>query len=155
MNQIKNAFKLAPLLFFTSIITAGAQKVTYTDPDKNELKQTEFEIIGKYNGNFLIYKNNKNSLYISVYDGDLKLKENVALTNITERITNSDIIAYPDFSYLFYQYQRKGTVYCMLLKIGPDGKSLTKPIELDTTHVGGMGGGDRQGGGSVCESITP
>ena len=142
MNQIKNVFTIALLLILPTVFNAGAQKVTYSEPDKNELKQTDFEIIGKYNGNFLIYKNNRNNAYVSVYDADMKLKENMPLSDVTERIINSDVIAYPDFSYLFYQYQKKGTVYCMLVKIGPDGKSLTKPIELDTTHIG-IGRDDR------------
>ncbi len=141
MNHIK-IFTLALLFIVNATVKTDAQKVTYSEPDKNELKQTDFEIIGKYNGNFLVYKNIKNNPYISVYDADMKLKENNALTSLTERILNADVIAYPDFSYIFYQYQKKNIVYCMLVKIGADGKSLTQPIELDTTQVS-MGGGDR------------
>jgi hypothetical protein len=123
-------------------VHAEAQRVFYSEPDKNELKQTDFEIIGKYNGNILIYKNYRNSNYISVYDNDMKLKEHIPIQGMPDRIINSDIISFPDFSYLFYQYQRKNIVYCMMLQFGPDGKSLTKPIELDTTQIG-LGSTDR------------
>lgn len=125
------------LLVFSITLSSTAQKVTYTEPDKNELKQTDFEIIGRYNGNFLIYKNTKNGIYTSVYDNDMKLKENIPLTDLPERIINTDVIAFPDFSYLFYQFYKKGIVHCMVQQIGADGKALSKPIELDTTQVGG------------------
>ncbi|MES2646145.1 MAG: hypothetical protein V4717_04665 [Bacteroidota bacterium] len=142
MNFRKKLLACSLLFIVLAAFQTQAQKITYSTPEKNEAKQTEFEIIGKYNGNFLVYKNNRNNSYISVYDNDLQLKENVSLSAITERLINSDVIAYPEFSYLFYQYQKRNIVYCMLLKLGPDGKPLTQPIELDTTQVG-MSSGDR------------
>jgi hypothetical protein len=142
---MKYTYRLfASVLILASIVSAnaGAQKIAYSEPDRNEVKQTEFEIIGKYNNHFLVYKNYKNTNYISVYDGDMKLKEHIPIEGMPDRIQNSDIIAYPDFSYLFYQYQRKNIVHCMMVQFGPDGKSLSKPIEIDTTQIG-MGSADR------------
>lgn len=126
------------LLFFSIafIYTATAQKITYTEPDKNEPNKTNFEILGRYNGNYLIYKNYRSATYISVYDANMKLKENVALEFMPERIIEADMVTYPDFTYLFYQFQKKSIVYSMVVKIGPDGKNLSQPIELDTTAVG-------------------
>lgn len=118
-----------------SFYQVNGQKVTYSEPDKNELKQIEFDIIGKYNGNFLIYKNYKNTGYISIYDNDMKLKENVTVLNSGDRLLKSDFISFPDFSYMFYQSQKKNLVSCRMIKIGPDGKSLSQPIDLDTTQV--------------------
>lgn len=123
------------LLFSFLSVHALGEKIYYSEPDKNELRQTEFEIIGKYNNNILVYKNARNENYVSVYDNEMKLVENLPLPNMPDKIINVDIIAYPDFSYLIYQHQKKNIVYCMMLKLGTDGKSLTQPIELDTTQV--------------------
>lgn len=148
MNQKFWIAALPVLLSAMISLSSNAQKVTYTEPDKSEQKQTDFEIIGKYNGNILIYKNYRNEAYISVYDNDMKLKSNEPLPNIGDRLMEADFISYPDFSYMFYQYQKKNMVVCKMIKIGPDGKSLTQPIEIDTTQVG-------SGAGSRVYSVIP
>jgi hypothetical protein len=131
--------------FFSSLgIGANAQKVLYTEVNKEELKQTEFEIIGKYNNQFLVYKQLRDKKYISVYDAEMKLKGQEPLEAVAERLIAADFVSYPDFSYMFYQHQKKGVVYCMMLKIDGNGKALSQPIELDTTMVGGgSGNGNR------------
>ncbi|TAD92264.1 MAG: hypothetical protein EAY75_03005 [Bacteroidetes bacterium] len=139
---------LPRILFVCSLLVLGclaaqAQKVLYTEANKDELKQTEFEIIGKYNGQFLVYKQLRDKKYVSVYDAEMKLKSNEILEGIPDRLIAADFITYPDFSYMFFQHQKKGVVYMMMLKIDGNGKALTQPIELDTTVVGGMGSNGR------------
>ncbi|MCK7559242.1 hypothetical protein MKQ70_31455 [Chitinophaga sedimenti] len=41
--------QLAALLLFAG--TAAAQKVTYSEPERDDYKTTEFEILGKIGGN--------------------------------------------------------------------------------------------------------
>ena len=69
--------------------------------------QTEFEIIGKVSGNLLIYKNTRNAYSISVYDLDMKQKDRIKLDFLPDRIINADFLAYADYSYIFYQYQKR------------------------------------------------
>lgn len=119
---------------------APAQKITYSEPDRNEAKQLDFEIIGKYNNNFLIYKNYRGAAYISVYDNDMKLKGNESLQRIGDRILDANFVNYPEFAYMFYQFQKKNIVYSWVVKIGAEGKMISDPVELDTTQVGGNSG---------------
>lgn len=112
-----------------------AQQIRYSEPDKNENRNTNFDIIGRYNNQILIFKNNKNSNYISVYNEDMGLVENVELSFMPNRVIEYDILPFSDFAYLFYQYQQRNVAYLMAVKIGPDGKPLTTPFELDTTHI--------------------
>ncbi|HEX8279192.1 MAG TPA: hypothetical protein VF540_10880 [Segetibacter sp.] len=126
---------VACLALIVSVYSANAQRVIYSEPDRNDYRQTEFEIIGKINGNILIYKSLRNSFAISVYDMDMKQKERVKLAFLPDRIINADFLAYPDFCYMFYQYQRRGVVYSMAAKIDGSGKLIGEPVKMDTTEI--------------------
>jgi hypothetical protein len=58
---------------------------------------------------------------------------------LPKKTVNVDFVVYPDFFYLIYQYQKKGGLYCMAVKMGADGKKIDEPIQLDSTSVGIMG----------------
>lgn len=113
-----------------------SQRIVYSEPEREDNRRTNFEIIGKVGANFLVFKNNRSANDISVYDNEMKLIERVKQTDMDDRWINVDFVTYPDFSWMIYQYQRKGIVYCMAVKIGPGGKRITEPIELDTTRIG-------------------
>ena len=120
-----------------------AQKVEYAEVNRDELKQITFEIIGKYNNQFLIYKQYREKKYITVYDASMKVVNTVNIDYMPERIIETDFVSYPDFSYLFYQFQKKNIVYSMMVKLDANGKNLTQPIELDTTQVGNLNSNNR------------
>lgn len=120
-------------LFLTSF--AFAQRVFYSEPDRADLRQTNFEIIGKVSGNYLVYKNNREEHEISVYDNEMVQKERVKLAFLPERVINADFLAYPDFSYMIYQHQKRNIVYCMAAKIDGSGKIIGEPTQLDTTAI--------------------
>src|SRR4051794_10722686 len=115
---------------------ARGQRVVYSEPDKNDYRQTEFEIIGKVGGNLLIYKSLRNSYAMSVYDFDMKQKDRVKLDFLPDRIISADFLAYPDYCYMFYQYQKRNVVYAMAAKIDGAGKMVGKPVTMDTTEIG-------------------
>ena len=55
---------------------------------------------------------------------------------LPERTINTDILAYRNHFYLFYQYQKRNIVYCMAAKLDGDGKLIgEKPMQLDTTQI--------------------
>lgn len=126
------------LLFFTaSLVKAQAPRILYSEPEKEDSRRTSFEIIGKLNGNFLVYKSNRSDNAICIYDNDMKLKNRVKLDfTPDQQLINVDFVAYPDFFYMIYEFQRRGVVHCMAAKLDGDVKKLTEPIELDTTQVG-------------------
>src|SRR3954471_6618923 len=126
----------ACLLFLLVCCFGKGQRVIYSEPDKNDYRQTEFEIIGNVEGNILIYKSIRNSHAMSVYDFDMKQKERVNLDFLPDKIINADFLAYSDYCYMFYQYQKKNLVYAMAAKINGSGNIVGKPIVMDTTEVG-------------------
>lgn len=123
------------LVFLINVYVVNAQHVIYSEPDKNDYRQTEFEIIGKINGNILIYKNLRSSYAISVYNTDMKQKARLKLDFLPDRIINADFLSYPDFCYMFYQFQKRNVVYSMAAKIDGNGKISGKPITMDTTQI--------------------
>lgn len=124
-------------VFFISAIQLAAQKITYSEPEKDEPRSSGNlpEVVGKLQGNFIIYKSLRDQNYISVYDADMKLAEKNKLDFIPDKIINADFLAYTDFFYMFYQYQKKSIVYSMAVKLDAKGKKLSDPIQLDTTEI--------------------
>ena len=127
------------LLFMVgSGISATAQKIVYSEPEKDDTRRLDFEVVGKIGGNFLVYKNIRNRNWISVLNNDMqqiaKVEQDYVPDN--DRMINVDFFPYSDFAYMIYQYQKKNIVYCMVSKIGGNGEKIGEVIELDTTQVG-------------------
>ena len=113
-----------------------AQHIVYSEPQRDDVRRTEFEIIGKINGNFLVFTNNRSDNNISIFDNDMKLKQRVQLDFLPDKIINSYFIAYPDFFYMIYEYQKKNIVHCAAAKVDGQAKKIGELIELDTTQIG-------------------
>ena len=126
-------------LIFLLPVFSFAQQIVYSDVLKENSRDMDFEIIGKVNGNILVFKNQTSKYAVSVYQGEMDLKEKVDLDFIPAKAYNVDFIVYPNFFYLIYQYQKKGVVYCMAAKLDGNVKNMAEPIILDTTHVGTFG----------------
>ena len=126
-------------LLFLLPVVAFAQKISYSDVLKENSRDMDFEIIGKVSGNILVFKNQSSKYAVSVYQGEMDLKEKVDLDFIPGKAFNVDFVVYPDFFYLIYQYQKRGVVYCMAAKIDGNVKKINEPVLLDTTQVGAFG----------------
>lgn len=128
-------FAIGLILLATMGIRAQGPRVVYSEPEKDDTRRTNFDILGKLGNEFLIYKNNRSSHTIGVYDNDMKMLQNVKLDFMPDKMINLDYIAYPDRIMLFYQYQKRRVVYCDYVIIGENGKLLTQPATLDTTEI--------------------
>ena len=128
------------LTFFVAAVLAlsqaVAQRIIYSEPNKDDLRQTNFEIIGRYGSNVLVYKNFRNKNVISAYDADMKEVTRLKIDYLPDqRLLNVDFISYPDYSWMIYQYQQKRIVYCMAVKLDGTGTKVGNPIQLDTTDI--------------------
>ncbi len=114
-----------------------AQQITYSEKtNKDRAGEMAFEIIGKYNNNFLVYKNIGLNHYVTVYNNDLTLNDNIKLDFIPDKTINVDFAAYKNFFYLIYQYTKKNVVHCVAVKMDSTAKKLTEPKDIDTTNIG-------------------
>ncbi len=128
--------RLLPIIMLTlAAFTTHAQRIVYSEPNRDDVRQTNFEIIGRYNSNVLVYKNLRNVHAISLYNTEMKEAKRLELDYMPDRVTSVEFIAYPTYSWMIYQYQRKSIVYCMAAKIGADGNKIGEAIQLDTTDI--------------------
>lgn len=116
---------------------ARAQRIVYSEPEKDDTRRMNFEIIGKIGGNFQIYKNIRGRNYIVLLNNNMEQVSKEEHDYLpSERLINVDFFAYPDFSYLVYQYQKRNVVYCNAVKVDADGKKASDIFLLDTSHIG-------------------
>lgn len=135
---MKGIIYITYLLLVPTILLA--QRITYSETQREDNRDINFDIIGKMNDNILVFKNAKWKYAVSVYNAnDMSLKEKVDLDFIPDKAFNVDYIAYQYNFYFVYQFQRKGIVYCMGAKMDHNGHIEGEPFELDTTHVGAFG----------------
>lgn len=118
-----------------AVTSLHAQTIVYSEPDRNDVRGLSFEIIGKMNNHYLIYKNIRNDNHVSIYDNDMKEITNEKLAFLPDKIINSDILVYRNFFYFFYQYQHRNVVYAMAARLDADAKIIGEPQILDTTQI--------------------
>lgn len=127
-------------LFYTilSLVVAlncYSQRVLYSEPDREDSRAMNFDIIGKSKGNFLIYKGGFTEHFINVYDNEMQLlkKNKLDLQNDNEKIISINFIWFNDYAWVLYQYQKRRLIFYKALKINDDGVSEGKAITLDST----------------------
>lgn len=116
-------------------LSVSAQQIVYSDYDRADNRNINFEIVGKMDEQFLVYKNIGWKHKLSIYGMDMHIKENIKLNFIPDKTFNVDFVVYPAFFYMIYQYQKKNIIHCMAVKMDGNGNKLTEPVEVDTTQI--------------------
>lgn len=122
-------------IFIATSTTSFSQQITYSEPENNDTRTLDFEIIGKVSGNYLVYKHIRNSYAISVYDNSMKSIGKTDLEFMPEKVMNVDFVAYPDYAYMIYQFQKKNVLHCEAVAINGAGNIIREPFTVDTTHI--------------------
>lgn len=121
--------------FFLLPFVGFSQKITYSEIDRSDVKNLNFDIIGKVNDNLLIYKSVRDNNRIAVYDASMKIVATVNPDFLPNKLLGVDFLNYRSFAYVLYQYQTKHIVYLMAAKIDGNGKLMEEPVKLDTTSI--------------------
>ncbi len=133
MKLFKNILILCTLVLSNTIV--NSQQITYSEVDRDEGRLNAYEVIGKINGNILVYKNIRDVHYIQTFNNEMVEIEKVKLDYLTDKVFNVDFLLYKEFVYLFYQYQKRNIVYCNAVKLDGMGKKDGQVLELDTTDA--------------------
>lgn len=120
---------------FSIPVLLQAQKITYTEPERDDVRSVDFDIIGKLDNHYLVYKHIRSNYTISIYDNEMKLADKIKMDFLPDKLINSDIITYKDFFYFIYQYQRRNIVYCAAARLNGNGAITGEPKILDTTVI--------------------
>jgi len=136
---MKSLWRLIFLFFLLALFNSvNAQRIIVSEPDRDDSRRMNFEIIGKMGNHFLIYKSIRNDNFICLYDNEMKLVKKVKHEYLPDdRMINVDFFPYPDFIYMIYQYQRRNIVHCAAVKLDGMGEKISEPVELDTAAIGG------------------
>ena len=139
MNFMRSLCLLVSFVFSTALFNSiNGQRILISEPDREDSRRMNFEIIGKMANNYLIYKNIRSDNFICLYDNEMKMIKKVKHEYLPdERMINVDFFPYPDFIYMIYQYQKRNIVHCMGVKLDGMGQKISDPVELDTALIGG------------------
>ena len=132
---MKRIYQLLFLLFFCLPFSMQSQTVAVSDYDRQDTRDMNFEIIGKMNSNILVYKNIRSNHKISIFDKDMNTLETVKIGFVPERTFNIDFVAYPDYFFMIYQYQKGNILHCMAVKMDAKAQKMNEPVEIDTTRI--------------------
>lgn len=106
--SIVPALILLPLFSF-------AQRVIFSDVQKEDDLGMKFDILGRVDSNYLIYKNFKSRHVLTLYDRAMNVVSSERMKFMPDKTINSDFIMYPDYFYAIYQYEKSNVVYCLSL----------------------------------------
>lgn len=123
------------ILILIMQLNGKAQKITFSEYSKKETRDIFFEILGKFDSNYIVYKNIRQKHLLTKYDKDMNIVGNIPLDFVPDRTFNIDFITYRNYYYLIYQYQKNNIVYCKAMKMDLEGKQLEEPLQLDTTRI--------------------
>src|SRR5688572_3255036 len=139
MTSMKSLWRLVFLVFSLVVFNfLNAQRILVSEPDKDDSRRMNFEIIGKMGNYYLIYKSIRGDNFICLYDNEMKLTKKIKHEYLPdEKMINVDFFPYPDFIYMIYQYQKKNVVHCAAVKLDGMGQRISDPVELDTAAIGG------------------
>src|SRR2546423_3925741 len=135
MSKSMFKFSIGCIIAICISIITPAQKIIYSQPDRDDQKSMSFDIIGKINNHYVVYKSLRNEHNVTVFDSAMKTVEKMNLDFLPDKLINTDVLGYKDFFYFFYQYQKRNVVYCYAAKLDGMGKLIGSPKELDTTAI--------------------
>lgn len=125
---------LIPLFLFNKNISA--QTITYSQVEKADNRNADFEILGRFGENYIIYKYFNRRQNLTVYNTDMTIKESIKLDFISDKTSNIDFVTYPDHFVMIWQYQKGNVVYCKGADMDASGRIIGEVLDLDTTRVG-------------------
>ncbi len=128
-------FQLYIILFLLTPVTLLSQNINISDYEREDNRDMNFEIIGKMNNNILVYKNIRSRHKINIFGPDMSTLNTVRLDFVPNNTFNIDFVAYSDYFFMIYQYQKGSILHCMMVKMDASAKMLSEPVELDTTRI--------------------
>ncbi len=124
------------VLLITFFLAGYSQGIRYSDVIKEDVRDINFEVIGKVSDRIHIYKNVRWKHMLAVYDANMNLVSNSRMQFMPDKTINVDFVVYPDHSVLVYQYLKKNVIYCMAARVDAEGRKIGEPVLLDTARIG-------------------
>jgi len=130
---------LKSLLSFIAFILAGlqgvaAQSYVMSGIEKTDKDQIQYEVLGKVDGRYWIYKNNDGISTIAQYNDQMQLVQQNDLVFLPKKLNAIEFITKSNRVYAFYQFQAATTVYAMVAELDEKGQLVGQPTIVDTAE---------------------
>ena len=130
---------LKSFLSFIAFILAGlqgvaAQSYVMSGIEKTDKDQIQYEVLGKVDGRYWIYKNNDGIATIAQYNNQMQLVQQNDLVFLPKKLNAIEFITKSNRVYAFYQYQAATTVYAMVAELDEKGQLVGTPVIVDTAE---------------------
>ncbi len=128
------ATRIVLFVFFSKL--SIAQEIVWGEADEHDNPNISYEIIGRFDSTYLIYKSIRNSNYICVYNEDMQVIETHELEFLPSRMLDIDIIKNKQKITFIWQQEKNGVVSCFGTILNANMQQLVPVKLLDTTKVG-------------------
>ena len=130
---------LKSFLSFVAFILAGlqgvaAQSYVMSGIQKTDKGQMQYEVLGKVEGRYWIYKNNEGISTIAQYNDQMQLVQQNDLVFLPKKLNAIEFVTKSNRVYAFYQFQAATTVYAMVAELDEKGQLVGTPVIVDTAE---------------------
>jgi hypothetical protein len=130
---------LKSFLSFIAFILLGLQGVTaqsyvMSGIEKTDKDQIQYEVLGKVDGRYWIYKNNDGISTIAQYNDQMQLVQQNDLVFLPKKLNAIEFITKSNRVFAFYQFQASTTVYAMVAELDEKGQLVGTPVIVDTAE---------------------
>ena len=130
---------LKSLLSIVAIILAGlqgvaAQSYVLSGIEKTDKDQMQYEVLGKVDGRYWIYKNNEGIATIAQYNNQMQLVQQNDLAFLPKKLNAIEFITKTNRVFAFYQFQNATTLYAMVTELDEKGQLVGAPTIVDTAQ---------------------
>ena len=130
---------LKSFLSFIAFVLLGlqgvaAQSYVMSGIQKTDKDQMQYEVLGKVDGRYWIYKNNEGISTIAQYNDQMQLVQQNDLVFLPKKLTAIEFITKSNRVYAFYQFQAATTVYAMVAELDEKGQLVGTPVIVDTAE---------------------
>ena len=130
---------LKSFLTFIAFVLAGLQSVAaqsyvLSGVEKTDKDEMQFEVLGKVDGRYWIYKNNSGIATIAQYNDQMQLVQQNDLAFLPKKLNAIEFVTKSNRVYAFYQFQAASTVYAMVAELDEKAQLVGTPIMVDTAE---------------------
>jgi hypothetical protein len=121
-------------LFLLGLQGVEAQSYVLSGIEKTDKGQMQYEVLGKVDGRYWIYKNNEGISTIAQYNDQMQLVQQNDLVFLPKKLNAIEFITKSNRVYAFYQFQAATTVYAMVAELDEKGQLVGTPTMVDTAE---------------------
>ena len=130
---------LKSFLSFIAFILAGlqgvaAQSYVMSGIEKTDKDQMQYEVLGKVDGRYWIYKNNEGIATIAQYNEQMQLVQQNDLAFLPKKLNALEFVTKSNRVFAFYQFQAATTLYAMVAELDEKGQLVGQPTIVDTAE---------------------